>query len=225
MEQYTATHDKGYISIPLGNHDNARINIKRTPKELEMIYAFVLTMPGVPFMYYGNEIGMKQLYGLPYVEGAYKPRAGDRTPMQWTAGKNLGFSTASPDKLYLPVDPETNAPNVATEENEPNSLLNRTRQLIALRHNEKALWGYSEFVPIYAKENTYPFIYARSADDEVIIAIFNPADRAVGASFDLNLKAKKLELLMGDKIPVKSKGNEYSVEAPAISYAIYKLKL
>jgi glycosidase len=225
MEQYTATHDKGYISIPMGNHDNARINIKRTPKELEIIYAFGLTMPGVPFMYYGNEIGMKQLYGLPFVEGAYQPRAGNRTPMQWTTGKNLGFSTANPEELYLPVDAGVNPPNVETEEADPNSLLNKTRKLIALRHSEKALWGYSEFVPVYAKENTYPFIYARAAGDEYILVVLNPANKTEKAQFTLSIKAKKLQLLMGDKIPVKIKAQEYSFEVPPISYAIYKLIL
>jgi maltose alpha-D-glucosyltransferase/alpha-amylase len=167
---------------------------------------------------------MKQLYNLPFVEGAYQPRAGDRTPMQWTTGKNLGFSTGDPNNLYLPVDPNADAPNVATQESNPNSLLNKTRQLIALRHNEKALWGYSEFVPVYAKENTYPFVYARAADDEVILAIFNPANRTEKASFKLTTTSKKTQLLMGDKIPLKIKGNEYSIEVPPISYAIYKLK-
>ncbi|MBN1116633.1 MAG: alpha-amylase [Bacteroidales bacterium] len=224
MEQYIPTRDKGYIVIPLGNHDNARININRTPKELELIYAFAMTMPGIPFMYYGNEIGMKQLYGLPYVEGAYKPRAGNRTPMQWTPGKNLGFSTGEPENLYLPVDSDENAPNVEIEENNPNSLLNKTRKLIELRHNEKALWGYSEFIPVYAKENTYPFVYARAADDEVILCIFNPANRTENASFSINKKAKKLELLAGDKIKFSNKGNDYSIEVPPISYAVYKLK-
>ena len=224
MEQYTPTRDKGYIVIPLGNHDNARINVKRTPKELEMIYAFAMTMPGIPFIYYGNEIGMKQLYGLPHVEGAYKPRAGNRTPMQWTPGKNLGFSSGNPEDLYLPVDSDKDAPNVETQQNDPSSLLNKTRKLIELRHNEKALWGYSEFIPVYAKENTYPFVYARAADDEVILCIYNPANRTEKASFSLSKKAKKLELLAGDKIDIKVKGNEYSIEVPPISYAVYKLK-
>ena len=93
MDQYNKTKGKGYILLPLGNHDQARLGNKRTDKELEMIFAFSLAMPGIPFIYYGNEIGMRQLADdLPYVEGAYKPRAGARTPMQWSAGKNLGFS-------------------------------------------------------------------------------------------------------------------------------------
>ncbi len=225
LEQYNATKSMGYICIPLGNHDNARINIKRTPKELEMIYAFGFTMPGIPFIYYGNEIGMKQLYNLPYVEGAYKPRAGDRTPMQWTSGQNLGFSTAPAEMLYQSVDPSADAPNVATEENDPNSLLNKTRKLIALKKSEPALSGYAEFVPVYAKENGYPFIYARAAGDDVVLVILNPADKLEKADFKLNIKSKGIKLLAGDKLNFKTKGNSYSVEVPAISYAIYKLKI
>jgi glycosidase len=182
-------------------------------------------MPGVPFIYYGNEIGMRQLYGLPAVEGAYQPRAGNRTPMQWTSGENLGFSTASPEKLYLPVDQGPNPPNVETENADPKSLLNNTRKLINLRHTEKALWGYSEFVPVYAKENTYPFIYARAAGNEYILVVINPANRTEKSQFTLNIKAKKLQLLMGDKLTVKVKGQEYGFEVPPISYAIYKLVL
>jgi len=89
MIQYNKTKDQGYILLPLGNHDLSRLNIQRTEHELEMIFAFSLAMPGIPFIYYGNEIGMRQLYDLPHVEGAYKPRAGARTPMQWARGKNL----------------------------------------------------------------------------------------------------------------------------------------
>lgn len=225
MEQYLATRDKGYIIIPLGNHDNARINIKRTPKELEMIYAFALTMPGIPFIYYGNEIGMKQLDNMPFVEGAYMPRAGNRSPMQWTSGKNLGFSISDPRNLYLPVDPSPDAPNVEVQDKDMASLLNKTRFLIALRKQEPALAGASEFVPVYANENTYPLVYARSAGNEVIIALFNPADRIEKAAFRLNIWAKGFRLLAGDKIRLSNKGQEYTVEMPSISYSVYKVIL
>jgi maltose alpha-D-glucosyltransferase/alpha-amylase len=225
LEQYSATKAKGYISIPVGNHDNARMNIKRTVKELEMITAFSLTMPGTPFIWYGNEIGMRQLYGLPYVEGAYKPRAGDRTPMQWDTGKNLGFSSADPVKLYLPVDDAVDAPTVAEQEKDPNSLLNKVRQLVELKKAEPALMAYAEFVPVYAKEKTYPFIYARANGDHVILCMFNPADRSENAEFDLNIASKKLEHLAGDDLEINVRKNTYSVKMPAISYGIYKIKL
>lgn len=224
LDQYNKTKAKGYISIPLGNHDNARININRTDKELEMIYAFGMTMAGLPFSFYGNEIGMRQLYGLPYVEGAYKPRAGNRTPMQWAPGKNLGFSESDPEDLYLPVDAADDAPTVADQEDDPNSLLNKFRKLVELKKSEPALLAYAEFVPVYAKGNTYPFIYARANGDEVILCIFNPADRPEKAVFALNIESKKFELLAGDKIDISAKKGVYNVELPGISYAIYKLK-
>ncbi len=224
MEQYSATKSMGYIVIPFGNHDNARINVRRTRKELEMIYAFGITMPGIPFIYYGNEIGMRQLYGLPYVEGAYKPRAGNRTPMQWTPGKNLGFSTAEPEDLYLPVDDAPDAPNVADQENDPNSLLNIVRKLIALKKSEPALAGYAEFVPVYAKENTYPLVYVRSNGDNTILCIFNPANRTEKADFTLNIKSKKLRLLAGDTLKFSNKEYHYTLEVPPVSYAIYKFE-
>lgn len=226
MDQYEATKAKGYITLPLGNHDNARINVKRTDKELEMIYAFGITMPGLPFVYYGNEIGMRQLYDLPNVEGAYPPRSGDRTPMQWTSGKNLGFSTGDPANLYLPVDAAPDAPNVADQENNPNSLLNKFRILTELKEKEPALMAYAEFVPVFAKENGYPFIYARAnGEKEVILCVFNPADRPENATFKLNIKAKKFILLTGDALKIKAKGDEYTIETAPISYAIYKLKI
>jgi maltose alpha-D-glucosyltransferase/alpha-amylase len=224
MEQYSVTNSMGYIIIPFGNHDNARINIRRTDKDLELIYAFGITMPGIPFIYYGNEIGMRQLYGLPYIEGAYKPRAGNRTPMQWTSGKNLGFSSAEPEKLYLPVDDSPDAPNVADQENDPDALINKIRKLIALKKSEPALTGYAELVPVYAKENTYPFIYARANGDDVVLCIFNPANRVEKADFTLNIKSKKLKLLAGDELKIERKDYTYKVEVQPVSYAIYKLE-
>lgn len=226
MDQYEQTKGKGYISLPLGNHDNARLGNRRTDKELEIIYAFGFTMPGVSFLYYGNEIGMKQLpCDWPQVEGAYQPRNGARTPMQWNSGANLGFSTADPSKLYLPVDPAEDAPNVADQENDPNSLLNRTRQLIALRHSEPALANYAEFVPLYAEKDTYPFVYARAAGEDVVLVLLNPRAEASEASFNVNVPFRKTKLLMGDEIELDHdrKTGNVSVKMPGQSYSIIKL--
>ena len=233
MDQYEKTVGKGYISLPLGNHDNARLGNHRTDKELEIIYAFGFTMPGVPFLYYGNEIGMRQLPNdWPQVEGAYQPRNGARTPMQWNKGQNLGFSTADPQKLYLPVDPSNDAPNVEEQETNPNSLLNKTRRLISLRHNEPALANYAEFVPVYpaASEDmttasAYPFIYARAAGNDVVLVMLNPKAEASEASFHLNVKFKKTKLLAGDTFTInhdKKTGN-MTIHMPPTSYAVVKL--
>lgn len=223
MGPYQETKEKGYICIPLGNHDNARINVKRSYRDLELIMAFGVTVPGIPFIWNGNEIGMRQQYGLPHVEGAYKPRAGNRTPMQWSKGKNLGFSTGAPEDLYLPVDPAEDAPTVAEQEKDPNSLLNRVRALIQLKKREPALSNHAEFVPVYAEENGYPFIFARASGNEAILCIFNPAKRDERAEFELNIKAKSIEHLEGDDLKLKQDGKHYSIETPAVSYSFIKL--
>jgi maltose alpha-D-glucosyltransferase/alpha-amylase len=221
---YEATRAKGYVCLPLGNHDLARLGNNRTTDELELLTAFGLTMPGVPFIYYGTEIGMRQLHDLPQIEGAYKPRAGARTPMQWTPETNLGFSTAKPEKLYLPVDAALDAPNVAAQEKDPNSLLNRTRRLIQLKHTEPALTAYAEFIPLYAEPNTYPFIFARASGQSVLLLVFNPAARPASADFDFAVEPQGFELLAGKPAVIKQdKPGHQHVEITGPSYAIYRV--
>ncbi len=223
LEQYEPTKAKGYISLPLGNHDIARLNVKRTPAELEAIIAFGISMPGVPFLYYGNEIGMRQLYDLPQIEGCYKPRAGARSPMQWTPGHNRGFSTADPSRLWLPVDTADDAPNVEAEEKDPASLLNRVRALVRLKHEEPALAAYADFLPLYAKEKTYPFVYARANGRDAVLAVFNPAARSTTAEFDCPLPFKRARLLAGSAATLDHKGSKVALTVPGQSYGLYKL--
>jgi len=222
LSTWQATRAEGYICLPLGNHDLARLNNRRSVDDLEIIMAFGLTMPGVPFLYYGNEIGMRQLENLPQIEGCYKPRAGARTPMQWTGGKNLGFSTADPARLYLPVDPAPEAPNVAAEEQDPDSLLNRVRKLIRLKHTEPALAAYADFVPLYAKKDTYPLVYARAGGGETLLVIFNPAARDTTARFTFPVGYRELQLLAGKEIHSTRTGRMLNLEVPGQTYAIYR---
>lgn len=223
LPELGATRAEGYICLPLGNHDIARLNNRRSTDDLEMIMAFGLTMPGVPFIYYGNEIGMRQLDGLPQIEGAYKPRAGARTPMQWSRGKNLGFSTADPARLYLPVDSAADAPTVATEESDPASLLNRVRRLIQLKHSERTLAAYAEFIPLFAEADTYPLVYARTSGDEFLLAVFNPAARSASAAFRLPFGYRDLNLLAGKEISLTKGSTELKIEVPGQTYAIFRV--
>ena len=224
MDQLNATKTKGYIVLPLGNHDNARLNVERGAEDLEIIMAFGITMPGVPFIYYGNEIGMRQLHDMPQVEGAYKPRAGARTPMQWTLGRNRGFSAADPSRLYLPVDTTAGAPNVKSQDKDPNSLLNRVRRLIRLKHDEPALAAYAEFVPLYAKENAYPFVYARVNGKDAVLVILNPSASLGAADFEIGMPHSKLSLLAGKKVKWTRNRTGLSVTVPGQTYAIYKMR-
>jgi glycosidase len=133
---------------------------------------FLLTWGSVPCLYYGDEIGMRYVPGMPEVEGsicnpAYN-RAGCRTTMQWDDGRNAGFSTADPSRLYLPVDPDPTRPTVAAQEQDPNSTLNLVKRLIALRTSTPALGSR---VATRVLHEGYPFAYLRG---ETHLVVVNP---------------------------------------------------
>lgn len=158
---YEAVKGKGYMSLTTGNHDTERMSYTMSEDELKIAYAFILTMPGVPFLYYGDEIGLRY-QELPSWEGGYN-RTGSRTPMQWTEGKNKGFSEGSEDTLYLPLDPSSDAPTVETQKKLPGSLFNTVRDLIRLRHETADLQAAGEFEVLYAEKGKFPFVYRRGS--------------------------------------------------------------
>jgi maltose alpha-D-glucosyltransferase/alpha-amylase len=104
-------------------------------RKIELMNALLLSFPGTPVIYYGDEIGMGDNFYL-------GDRNGVRTPMQWSSDRNAGFSRANPQKLYLPViiDPEYHyeAVNVDAQQNNPHSLLWWIKRLIALRKRYRA---------------------------------------------------------------------------------------
>jgi glycosidase len=223
LDQYYNSRDNGYIAIPFGNHDLTRIkNNGRTDKDIEVIFAFMLTMPGTPFIYYGDEIGMKQLEGLPHIEGSYMGRAGDRTPMQWNNGVNKGFSNVSPEKLYRAVDLSADAPDVISGEKVPNSLLNNVKKIINVHNSEPALVAYAEFVPVFAEKDKYPLAYIRANGKERLLVVVNPANREVTASFSINYKIVKPKLILGEGEFIIS-NKEVSVKLNPVSYCIFRV--
>ena len=222
-DNYLKTRDTGYCSFVLSNLNLARTNINRSKEELEIIFAFVLTMPGIPFIWYGEEIGMRQLYNITAKEGAYAPRAGGRTPMQWDRTVNCGFSTAPESMLYFPVDKSVDAPNVETENSDSKSVLNAFRKLTKIRNEEKALQNYGDLNILFGKTGKYPLIYARSAGNEIIVVILNPSKREETAVFSANININKSKLLSGIKQQFSQRKNEISVIVKPISYSIYKI--
>ena len=122
-------------------------------------------MPGAPFLYYGDELGM-DYRAIPTKEGGYH-RTGSRTPMQWNAGKNLGFSEGAGEDLYLPVESDA-LHTVQAQEFDRDSMLSHVKRLIALRHQEPELQNYSPFT-VYAAKGRL-FAYKRG---ELLIAM-NP---------------------------------------------------
>jgi maltose alpha-D-glucosyltransferase/alpha-amylase len=172
LRRYQDSKDYGYISFITGNHDTPRMRRTYDETELKLAYAFIFTMPGVPFLYYGDEIGMRYVEGLVSKEGGYD-RTGSRTPMQWSKGPNCGFSDAPADRLYLPVDPLPDAPTVEAQAGDPQSLLNTVTQVIRLRHANADLQADGSFAVLYVQKGAYPFIYSRGG---LVIAV-NPSAR------------------------------------------------
>ena len=187
LGNYTVTKSHGYISLPTTNHDMPRPKCGRDEQEVRTILAMLLTMPGIPFIYYGDEIGMDYIYPTPDKEGGTigtLQRSGSRAPMQWSKGRNAGFSTAPVENLYLPIDPSISRPDVASEEKDPASMLNFTRQLLKLRHDHPALGNTADFQPLYAEQNRYPFVYLRRAGNEQIIISVNPSERSCSVTLN-----------------------------------------
>jgi len=199
LQYFTLTKSRGYISIPTGNHDTPRPTWGRNDQDVRTIFAMLLTMPGVPFIYYGDEIGMQYLPEVPNKEGGTLGevrRSGSRTPMQWSREKNAGFSTAPAEKLYLPIDSAESRPNVAAEEGEPSSMLNFTRALLKLRREHPALANSADFRSLYAEKSKYPFVYLRSAGAERIIVAINPAGQTCRAPLGKNIIVSSLHPLL-----------------------------
>jgi len=162
VPKYESTKANGYISFLTCNHDTPRLSRFLDINEIKLAYALIFTMPGVPFLYYGDEIGMSFIEGLVSKEGGYN-RTGTRTPMQWAPGKNLGFSAADPADLYLPVDSRADAPTVASQQSDPDSLLNTVKSLIALRRSYPDLNADGSFEVIHAVKGDPLFIYKRGS--------------------------------------------------------------
>jgi maltose alpha-D-glucosyltransferase/alpha-amylase len=208
---YERTKDRGFISLVTGNHDTVRLRYTLSPAELALSYAFIFTMPGVPFLYYGDEIGMRYL-NIPTKEGGYY-RTGSRTPMQWKAGPNLGFSAAPSDKLYLPVDSAPDAPTVEAQQNDPASLLNTLKTILALRRSEPDLQSKPNLEILYAEKGALPFIYRRGA----LVMALNPGGKTASAALS-GLTSREKVWAIGEASLCKGR-----CEMAAQSFAVWRI--
>ena len=224
MEEFQGHYRKtgrGYISIPSGNHDMQRLNTNRSKRDLEVIFTFLMTWPGVPFIYYGDEIGMRFIRDLPSKEGGYG-RTGSRTPMQWADARNAGFSKASPKKIYLPIDPRQNRPTVKEQDARPASLLNHVRGLTELRKSSPALTASGKMIPLFAEPNKCPFVFLRQKGREKYLVALNPSNRKCSVSVEIKgLKEARKQL--GRGITVSNKSGRLKIDASEVSFGVFKI--
>jgi maltose alpha-D-glucosyltransferase / alpha-amylase len=150
-------------------------------RKIELMNALLLSMPGTPVIYYGDEIGMGDNIYL-------GDRDGVRTPMQWSSDRNGGFSRADPQALYLPpiMDPlyGFQTINVEAQEKDPSSFLNWLRRLIAVRRQYKA-FGRGDFRILYPR-NRHILAYVRTFDGERILCLANLSRSAQAVELDLS---------------------------------------
>ena len=170
--------DRDYMWRTYATDREARINLgirrrlaplmQNNRGRIHLMNGLLFSFPGTPIVYYGDEIGMGDNIYL-------GDRNGVRTPMQWSADRNSGFSRANPQKLYLPViiDPQYHYEqvNVEVQQSSPYSLLWWTKRLIAMRKRYRAFGrGTMEFL---YPENRKILVFIRRFEDETILVVAN----------------------------------------------------
>ena len=173
-------HDR-QMRINLGIRRRLAPLLGNDRRRIELMNALLFSLPGTPVVYYGDEIGMGDNIYL-------GDRNGVRTPMQWSADRNAGFSRSSPQKLYLPItsDPEYHYEtiNVEAQQANPNSLLWWTRRIIEQRKQYKAFGrGTIRFLH---PENRRVLAFYRQYEQENILVVANLSRFPQHVSLDLS---------------------------------------
>jgi maltose alpha-D-glucosyltransferase/alpha-amylase len=178
-------------------------------RRIELLHGLLFSLPGSPFIYYGDEIGMGDNIYL-------GDRDGVRTPMQWSSDRNAGFSKADLERLYFPVISNPvfgyQAVNVEAQQRYPSSLLQWMRLMIHLRKSHRVFGrGNMEFI---RPENRKIFAFTRTFEDETVLCVFNLSRVAQPVELDL--------AYLRGKIPVEMAGG---TEFPTITESPYQLAL
>ncbi|KQT69944.1 alpha-amylase [Aureimonas sp. Leaf460] len=183
-------------------------------RKVELLNALLMSMPGTPTLYYGDEIGMGDNIYL-------GDRDGVRTPMQWSADRNGGFSRADPQRLYLPPiqDPiyGFQAVNVEAQSNNPASQLNWTRRLVQVRRTREA-FGRGAISFLYPS-NRKVLAYLREHKEEKILCVANLSSTAQAVELDLSAFAGVAPVEMLGLSPFPAIGEApYVLTLPAFGF-------
>jgi maltose alpha-D-glucosyltransferase/alpha-amylase len=205
--------ERDYLWNFYASERRARINLgirrrlapllERDRRRIELMNSLLLSMPGTPVIYYGDEIGMGDNIHL-------GDRDGVRTPMQWSPDRNGGFSRADPARLVLPPIMDAlygyQAVNVEAQDSDPHSLLNWMRRMLAIRAQHKAfgrgtlrlLWPRNRKIFAYLREYT-----AAEGTSETILCVANVSRAAQAVELDLSGFAGRVpvEMIGGSAFP------------------------
>ena len=193
--EMVTTADRDYLWDTYAADRRARINLgirrrlapllQRDRRRVELMNGLLLSMPGTPVIYYGDEIGMGDNIFL-------GDRDGVRTPMQWSIDRNGGFSRADPARLVMPpiMDPIYGyaAVNVEAQEADPHSLLNWTRRMLAVRKRHHAFGRGTQRFLYPSNRKVFAFLRELAGEDgtETILCVNNLARTAQAVELDLS---------------------------------------
>jgi maltose alpha-D-glucosyltransferase / alpha-amylase len=207
------------MRINLGIRRRLAPLMERDRRKIELMKGLLLSMPGTPVLYYGDEIGMGDNFYL-------GDRDGVRTPMQWTLDRNGGFSRAHPQRLYLPAiqDPlyGYQAVNVESQESDSSSLLNWTRRLLQVRQEFKAFGrGTLEFL---YPGNRKIFAYLRQQGSETVLCVVNLSRTAQAVELDLSRFGGRVPIELLGRTPFPPIGElPYLLTLPAYGFVWFAL--
>ncbi len=174
--------DDNRMRLNLGIRRRLAPLMQQDLRRIQLMNGMLMSMPGTPVVYYGDEIGMGDNIYL-------GDRDGVRTPMQWSPDRNGGFSRADPSRLYLPAVMDAaysyQAINVEAQERSPHSLLNWMRRVIGIRQQHQAFGrGEQTFL---MPGNRKVLAYLRQYENEVVLCVFNLAHTAQAVELDLSV--------------------------------------
>lgn len=231
--------EKGWLSIFLANHDNARMVTRFGSDRPEfrdlsskMLNTFILSMRGTPYCYYGDELGMVNIrfnkiedyndmptlneYKYLVETGGdkdaflkkkqYSCRDNGRTPMQWDATANAGFTSGKP---WLKVNPNYVTLNKAAQDNDPNSCLNYFRKMIQLRKDNEA-FVYGKYTLI-DKNNPAVYAYTREWKGKIFLVLLNFSEET--ASYNVGMDLSKAVVKMNNYTTISKPGSLQPFEA------------
>jgi len=188
-------------------------------RKIELMTVLLMTLPGSPVIYYGDEIGMGDNIYL-------GDRNGVRTPMQWSPDRNGGFSRADPQQLCLPVNTDAvygaQTVNVESQLRSPSSLLNWMKRLIAVRNAHRA-FGRGSLVLI-EPGNRKILAYLREYLDETILCVVNLSRTPQAVEIDLSRYAKRVPVELTARTafpPVRD--TPYFLTMPGYGFFLFRL--
>ena len=200
----------GWPNWVLGNHDRPRIATRVGAAQVRVAAMLLLTLRGTPTLYYGDEIGMRDVDIAPdqvqdpfekNVPGLGLGRDPVRTPMQWNDDRGGGFTVGNP---WLPIAEDYRTVNVAAQRDDPTSILTLYQRLIAMRRAEPAL-SVGEFAPLPTGRDL--IAYLRKTNERRLLIVLNLG--ALARSFKLSELAAKARLLVStvmDRSPEDLRG-------------------